>query len=154
MGTLPSTKNHTILTTIWVIFALLCLMWLAGNVVGLISPDSWLAKNNMPKPPEAGWPKEILLYFNISMIASILFPISFCFITLYGLIKSRIFSLFTGYISLSTSMFTNLVFTTVTIRCGSLDQYFLFKFALMQIIEIAALIYLIIYTVEYFKSKK
>ena len=153
MGTLPSSKNHTILTTIWVFFALLCFAWFAGNVVGLISPDSWIAKNNMPKPPEAGWAKEILLYFNISMIASILFPILFCFITLYGLIKRRIFSLFTGYISLSTSMFTNLVFTTVTIRCGSVDQYFLFKFILMQMIELFALAYLIIYTIECHRVK-
>lgn len=148
MGTLPSSKNHTILTTIWVVFALLCLMWFAGNVVGILSPDSWMAKNNMPKPPELGWPKEISLYFNISMIASIIFPILFCFITLYGLIKRQLFSLFTGYVSLSTSMFTNLVFTTVTIRCGSVDQYFLFKFVLMQVIELFALVYLTIYTVE------
>jgi hypothetical protein len=88
------------------------------------------------------------------MIASLIFPILFCFITLYGLIKRRIFSLFTGYISLSTSMFTNLVFTTVTIRCGSIDQYFLFKFVLMQIIELFALVYLIIYTRDFFKNRK
>ena len=154
MVKLPSTKNHTILTTIWVFFALLCLMWLAGNVLGLASPESWVAKNNMPNAPEAGWTKEILVYFNISMIASILLPILFCFVTLYGLIKRHIFSLFTGYISLGTSMFTNLVFTTVTIRCGSVDQYFLFKFVLMQIIELAALLYLIIYTVECLRKVK
>jgi hypothetical protein len=129
-------------------------MWLAGNVLGLASPESWVAKNNMPNAPEAGWTKEILVYFKISMIASILLPILFCFVTLYGLIKRHIFSLFTGYISLGTSMFTNLVFTTVTIRCGSVDQYFLFKFVMMQIIELAALVYLIIYTVECFKKTK
>jgi hypothetical protein len=151
---LPANKNHAIVTTVWVIFALLCAMWMAGNVVGLVSPDSWIAKNNMPKPPVAGWPAEILLYFSISMIASLIFPILFCFITLYGLIKRRIFSLFTGYISLSTSMFTNLVFTTVTIRCGSMDQYFLFKFVLMQIIELFALVYLTIYTRDFFKNRK
>ena len=154
MVKLPSTKNHTILTTIWVFFALLCLMWLVGNVLGLASPGSWVAKNNMPNAPEAGWTKEILVYFKISMIASILLPILFCFVTLYGLIKRHIFSLFTGYISLGTSMFTNLVFTTVTIRCGSVDQYFLFKFVMMQIIELAALLYLIIYTVECLRKIK
>ena len=154
MGTLPSTKNHTILTTIWVFFALLCLMWLAGNVLGLASPASWAAKNNMPNAPEGGWAKDILVYFNISMISSILLPILFCFVTLYGLLKRHIFSLFTGYISLGTSMYTNIVFTTVTIRCGSVDQYFLFKFVLMQVIELAALAYLIIYTVECFKKTK
>jgi len=148
MVKLPSTKNHTILTTIWVFFALLCFMWLVGNVLGLTSPGSWAAKNNMPNAPETGWTKEILVYFNISMVSSILLPILFCFITLYGLIKRHIFSLFTGYISLGTSMYTNLVFTTVTIRCGSVDQYFLFKFVMMQIIELAALLYLIIYTRE------
>jgi hypothetical protein len=51
-------------------------------------------------------------------------------------------------------MFTNLVFTTVTIRCGSIDQYFLFKFVLMQIIELFALVYLIIYTRDFFKNRK
>ncbi len=154
MVKLPSTKNHTILTTIWVFFALFCLLWLVGNVLGLASPESWVAKNNMPNAPAAGWTKELLVYFNISMIASILLPILFCFITLYGLIKKQIFSLFTGYISLGTSMYTNIVFTTVVIRCGSVDQYFLFKFVLMQIIELAALLYLIIYTVECLKKIK
>jgi len=148
MVKLPSTKNHTILTTIWVFFALLCFMWLFGNILGLASPASWVAKNNMPNAPEGGWAKDILVYFNISMISSILLPILFCFITLYGLIKKHIFSLFTGYISLGTSMYTNIVFTTVIIRCGSVDQYFLFKFVLMQIIELAALLYLVIYTRE------
>lgn len=148
MVNLPSTKNHTILTTIWVFFALLCFMWLFGNIMGLASPVSWVAKNNMPNAPLGGWSKDLMVYFNISMISSILLPILFCFITLYGLIKKRIFSLFTGYISLGSSMYTNIVFTTVIIKCGSVDQYFLFKFVLMQIIELAALLYLIIYTRE------
>lgn len=129
-------------------------MWLVGNVLGLASPGSWAAKNNMPNAPATGWTKEIMVYFNISMISSILLPILFCFVTLYGLIKKHIFSLFTGYISLGTSMYANLVFTTVTIRCGSIDQYFLFKFIMMQIIELAALLYLVIYTVECLRKIK
>ena len=61
MVNLPSTKTHTILTTIWVIFALLCLAWLIGNATTIIDPDSWVAQNNMPKPPQEGWSKEILV---------------------------------------------------------------------------------------------
>ena len=148
MVNLPSTKNHTILMTIWVFFAMFCLLWLFGNVLGLASPGSWLAKNNMPNAPEGGWSKDLIVYFNISMISSILLPISFCFITLYGLLRRRIFSLFTGYVSLGSSMYTNIVFATVIFKCGSIDQYFLFKFIVMQAIELAALLYLIIYTVE------
>jgi len=154
MEMLPSTKNHTILTTIWVIFALLCLAWLIGNVTELVNPGSWVARNNMPNAPQGGWPKEILVYFKISMVASILFPILFCFVTLFGLIKRHFFSLITGYISLATGMFTNLIFNVVTIKCGSIDLYFLFKFAIILVIELAALAYLIIYTVECFKKTK
>lgn len=154
MGSLPSTKTHTVLTTIWVFFALLCLAWLIGNVAGIFFPDSWMAQNNMPKAPQGGWPEAILVYFNISMIASIIFPISFCFITLYGLMKRRIFSIFTGYVSLSTGMFTNLIFNVVTMRCGTVDLYFIFKCAIVLIIELLAIIYLVKYTAECLKNVK
>jgi hypothetical protein len=116
--------------------------------MGLASPDSWVAKNNMPNAPEGGWSKDLVVYFSISMVSSILLPILFCFVTLYGLLKRRIFSLFTGYVSLGSSMYTNIVFATVIFKCGRVDQYFLFKFIVMQAIELAALLYLIIYTVE------
>lgn len=148
MVSLPSAKTHTMLTTIWVIFALLSLAWFIGNITAIVIPDSWVAQNNMPTPPEQGWPSEILAYFHISMIASILFPILFCFITLYGLIKRHFYSLFTGYISLATGMFTNLIFNVVIIRCGTVDLFFIFKCVLVLVIELLALVFLIKYTVE------
>lgn len=151
MAKLPATKTHTVLTTIWMIFGLLCLAWLAGNITALVNPTSWVAQNNMPNAPEHGWPAEILAYFHISMIASIFFPILFCFITLYGLMKRHFYSLFTGYISLATGLFTNLIFNVVVIKCGSIDLYFIFKSILILAIELLALIFLMAYTVEIYK---
>ncbi len=154
MKLLAFTKTHTILTTIWAFFALLCLVWLIGNIAGIFFPNSWLAQNNMPKPPQGGWPEAILVYFHISMIASIIFPISFCFITLYGLLKRHLFSIFTGYVSLSTGLFTNLIFNVVTIRCGTVDLFFILKCAIVLIIELLAAVYLVKYTAECLKNIK
>lgn len=151
---LPSTRTHTMFATVWVLFSLLCLAWLIGNITALISPESWVAQNNMPNAPKQGWSNEILVYFHISMIASIIFPILFCFITLFGLIRKRIFSLFTGYVSLATGLFTNLIFNVVVIRRGIVDLYFIFKSGLVLIIELMALILLIKYTIEFFKKVK
>ncbi len=154
MSTLPSTRTRKTLTIIWSFYALFCLAWLVGNISGLFSPDSWIARNNSPKPPVEGWAEPLLIYFAASMVASIIFPISFCFITLYGLMKQYAFSLFTGYVSLSTVMFTNLVYNVVTIKSGSVDWFFLAQVAIIMTTEILALIYLVKLTLEYFSSKK
>lgn len=154
MEKLPFTKTYKVLITVWILYSLFCLAWLAGNTAGIFFPNSWIARNNMPIPPPGGWPAAILVYFKASMVASILFPLLFCFITLIGLLKRRFFSLFTGYISLATALFTNLIFNIVTIRCGTIDKFFLFKFTLILIIEILALIYIIKYTRECYKGIK
>lgn len=154
MEIIPSTKTHKTLTIIWSFYALFCLVWLIGNISILFFPDSWIAKNNAPKPPADGWADSMLIYFEISMIASIIFPITFCFITLYGLIKQYTFSLFTGYVSLSTVMLTNLVYNVVTIKSGSLDWLFLTQVAIIMTTEILALVYLVKLTIEYLESGK
>lgn len=154
MGNLPSTKTHKTLTNIWSFYALFCLVWLVGNISILFFPDSWIAKNNAPKPPAEGWADSMLIYFEISMIASIIFPITFCFITLYGLIKQYTFSLFTGFVSLSTVMLTNLVYNVVTIKSGSLDWLFLTQVAIIMTTEILALVYLVKLSIEYHEAGK
>ena len=154
MKNLPSTKTHKTLTIIWSFYALFCLVWLIGNISILFFPDSWIARNNAPKPPSDGWAESMLIYFGISMIASIIFPITFCFITLYGLIKQQTFSLFTGFVSLSTVMLTNLVFNVVTIRSGSVDWVFLAQVAIIMTTEILALVYLVKLTLEYLEPGK
>lgn len=152
MGKLPSTKTHKTLIIIWSVYALFCLVWLVGNISILFFPDSWIARNNAPKPPADGWADSMLIYFEISMIASIIFPITFCFITLYGLMKQYAFSLFTGFVSLSTVMLTNLVYNVVTIKSGSLDWLFLTQVAIIMTAEILALVYLVKLTIEYLES--
>lgn len=152
MKPLPSTKTHKTLTVIWSLYALFCLVWLIGNLSILFFPDSLIARYNAPKPPAEGWATPLLIYFEISMIASIFFPIAFCFITMYGLIKKHVFSLFTGYASLSTVMITNLVYNVVTIKGGSLDWFFLTQVGIIMATEVLALVYLVKLTLQYLET--